>query len=96
MRGRGEVSDAELLEMLDLADEGRTIDAIAERFGRTRGTVSGWLHRIRRETEPSRHDGTMPAGWWRDGLRRQERARRDPVAAARIEARIAAEMAGAG
>lgn len=66
-------SDAELLLVLELRRvEGLTFAEIAKRLRRSRGSVIGVVRRIDREAGPGdRHDGTMPPGWWRDGLARQ-------------------------
>lgn len=64
----GRMTDRELLAALDLRADGMGPAAIARRLRLSRGTVSGALYRIDRETERSPHDGTMPPGWWRAGL----------------------------
>ncbi len=64
-------SDAEILHILDLRDIGLTCSEIGERVGATKNAITGLIGRIRIDTEPSRHDRTMPNCWWRDGLKRQ-------------------------
>lgn len=64
-------TDADLLQILQLRDDGLTMRQIAARMRMSRNAVLGLYHRIQRDTEPSEHDGTMPYGWWREGLRRQ-------------------------
>lgn len=43
--------DEAVLQMLQLRDQKLTVSQIAARLGLTKGTVSGWLFRIDRETE---------------------------------------------
>jgi hypothetical protein len=65
-------SDAELLRVLDLRASGLPASKIAARMRRSKGQIVGVLYRIANETGPAdRHDGTMPPGWWREGLKRQ-------------------------
>ena len=61
-------TDAELLEMLDMRDHGMTCDAIGKHIKASKNAVVGLLYRITKETESSRHDGSMPQCWWRAGL----------------------------
>ncbi len=70
MTGLGR-SDAEILHILDLRDIGLTCREIGKRVGATKDAIIGLLFRINADTEPSEHDGTMPSGWWRDGLARR-------------------------
>ncbi len=64
--------DGAVLEMLELRDMGHTLGRIARKFSVTRGTVSGCLHRIDQTVDPARvQEGTMPTGWWREGLERR-------------------------
>ena len=64
-------TDAEILRILDLCDSGMTCREVGERVGTTKNAIIGLTGRIRTDTEPSRHDGTMPSGWWRAGLKRR-------------------------
>lgn len=64
-------TDADLLQILELRDSGLSFRQIAKRIGGSRNSVLGIYHRIQRQTEPSKHDGTMPYGWWREGLRKR-------------------------
>ncbi len=64
-------TDAEILHIMDLRDIGLTCREIGERVGTTKDAMNGLLGRIDRATEPSKHDGTMPPMWWRDGLSRR-------------------------
>lgn len=65
------LSDVALLLMLARREEGRTCAEIGREVGVGPGSVSRILCDIDYQTEPSRHDGTEPAGWWREGLRKQ-------------------------
>lgn len=60
-------SDAELLDMLDRKAAGEPISSIGRSYGVGRNTIAGLLHRMTHR-QGSAHDGTMPDGWWRDGL----------------------------
>ena len=62
-------SDADLLRILDLSEQGLTYRQIAARMGRPHDSIRGTAQRIRSATEPSVHDGTMPPNWWQAGLR---------------------------
>lgn len=67
-------TDGEILEALELRDhEGWTYARIAERLGRSRSALIGLLQRVDQAADVAgaRGDGTMPRGWWRDGLTRR-------------------------
>lgn len=57
--------------------EGATYAALAEQIGCSTGKVAAALNRIKTETTASDPDGnkngTMPAKWWREGLRNRSR-----------------------
>lgn len=68
---RRERPESELLRMLDLRAAGKSPRQIAALTRTSPGTVSGALHRIETDTgPPDEHDGTMPSGWWKAGLKR--------------------------
>lgn len=65
MRDRNPATDEEILHILDLHDnEGLTFVQVGQRVGKTKSAVSGLIHRIKKASEPSHHDGTMPRRWW--------------------------------
>ena len=66
-----ERTDAEILRILELRDLGLSCREVGARVGTTKNAIIGLTGRIRNDTEPSRHDGTMPSGWWRAGLKRR-------------------------
>ncbi len=66
-----ERTDAEILHIMDLRDTGLTCRKIGALVGATKDAINGLLGRIDRATESSKHDGTMPNGWWRRGLKRR-------------------------
>lgn len=74
MRGKPGATDAEMLRVLDLRAKGLTIVRIAKLVGWHKAKVQ----RVLADTTvaPDRHDGTMPEGWWKDGLERPGRAPR--------------------
>jgi hypothetical protein len=64
-------TDAEILDILEMRESGLSCRLSGLRLGTTKGAIIGLLGRIDRVTESSRHDGTMPASWWRAGLKRR-------------------------
>lgn len=65
-------TDAEIFTILELRDSGLPFSRIGERVGRKRNEVLGIYHRITKAAEPAdEFDGTMPYGWWKEGLRKQ-------------------------
>lgn len=68
-------SDATLLRMLDLREQGLSKAKIAARIGVTKNVIVGALYRISEDMlthdlTPERN-GEMPDGWWRAGLQKQ-------------------------
>lgn len=60
-------TDEEILHILDLHDnEGLTFTEIGQRVGKSKSAIAGLAHRIKKVSEPSEHDGTMPRRWWTD------------------------------
>lgn len=68
------LTDQQLLEALDLRDNhGMTLEKIGQRFGRTKNSMVGALHRLNVETaqhecfceKSENKDGGMPNGWWK-------------------------------
>ncbi len=86
-------SDAQLLDMLDLAAHGKSRADIADLFGLGRNQVIGLLFRIRRDADmaeaapppagqspavrPENRDGGMAARWWVAGLCKQTNQRQN-------------------
>ena len=71
-------SDATLLRMLDLREEGLSKAKIAARLRMTRGSVIGALYRIDQDTDaadltPHRNGEEKPR-WWKAGLAKQREA----------------------
>ena len=64
-------SDAEIFRILEMFDAGMTGIKIATELRISRSAAIATKNRIDREHIPSKHDGTMPYGWRRDGLARQ-------------------------
>jgi len=64
-------TDAEILDILEKRDSGLSCRQIGEGLGTTKGAIIGLTGRVDRATEASKHDGTMPRYWWRDGLNRR-------------------------
>ncbi len=66
-------ADRELFAILELRDAGHTLSRIARKLRLSRGVVSGCLHRVDHSTDRDRiQEGTMPYGWWRLGLEKEE------------------------
>ena len=87
MRVHEKASDADLLAILDMVDEGVSAAGIAKLVGGSRNSILGKLHRIRVDLDdserlvfpadgfaekPENRDGGMPARWWVAGLARQK------------------------
>lgn len=67
MREPTRADDLAVLRILDLRErEGMTATEIASALGKTKGQISGLLHRIKRDEQPGAEhlDGTMPERWW--------------------------------
>lgn len=82
--GRTTWTDAQLLEVLEQREQGRSYGQIAESMsaavGRpvTRATIGGLLKRINDQTDAAwgeAGDGSMPSGLWRAGLAKRTRRR---------------------
>lgn len=66
-------TDAEMLEALYMRDsQGMTFERIGKKLGRSKNSVIGMLHRIKAETERSKHDGKMGPRWWAKGIEKQK------------------------
>ena len=64
--------DSVVFKMLELRDKGFTLGRIARMLRLSRGIVSGCLHRVDHAVDPERlQEGTMPYGWWREGLEKR-------------------------
>ena len=58
-------TDEEILHILDLHDnEGLTFVQVGQRIGKSKSAVAGLIYRIKKASEPSCHDGTIPRRWW--------------------------------
>lgn len=75
-RGVPDLTDVQLLEILDLMDRhGMSASQVAPRFGKSRNAILGVRHRIVKDlaasdegatvTKPENCHGGMPADWWR-------------------------------
>lgn len=79
-------TDADVMAVLVMRDEGFTLTEIASRFRVSCGAVSGLQKRIRDDmriedqtfrpgevpaVKPENMDGGMPKDWWKPGLARQ-------------------------
>ena len=66
---RKQFTDLELFTILEMKDEGRSLGEISQKFLCTRSRIGGVIHRTQQAAGPwDEYDGTMPYGWWRDGL----------------------------
>lgn len=72
MAPKSEWTDAELLRLLELRDLGLTLNEIARRLRRSRGSVIGMHKRLNDEADRCfprcDAEGTLPRGWWKAGL----------------------------
>jgi hypothetical protein len=79
MARQGAWTDQQMLHALNMRDAGLTMAQIGKALQRPRNSIIGALHRI--DTETNKHDpdgnqnGTMPAMWWKAGLKERDRLR---------------------
>lgn len=74
MPRKDSASDEEILRMLELRDEGYSFSEIARRMrGVKRNQVLGIISRVNKaaDAESDVLNGTMPYGWWKEGLRKR-------------------------
>lgn len=72
MRHAHEPTDAEILMILELRDRGWAFSKIALTMRMQRNSVLGMHYRVTKAAgPPDEFDGTMPYGWWKEGLRKR-------------------------
>ena len=65
-------TDVETFSLLESKDIGIPCPVIAKRLGRSLNSVYRRIEDLKAAHIPSEHDGSMPYGWWRDGLAKRK------------------------